>query len=66
VGVGNRGTSVLKNLLDVPGVVVPAICDINETNLSRAQALVEKSTTGKPEGYMRAWKIIAAWRNAKT
>ncbi len=53
VGVGNRGTSVLKNLLDVPGVVVPAICDINEANLSRAQALVEKTPTGRPEGYMR-------------
>jgi predicted dehydrogenase len=51
VGVGNRGTSLLRTLLALPGVDVPAICDINEANLARAQGLVEKTGRKRPEGY---------------
>ncbi len=51
VGVGNRGTSLLRTLLALPGVDVPAICDINEVNLARAQGLVEKTGRPRPEGY---------------
>lgn len=51
VGVGNRGTSLLRSLLALPGVAVPAICDINEANLARAQAMVEKSGRRRPQGY---------------
>ena len=51
VGVGNRGTSLLRTLLALPGVDVPAICDINEANLVRAQGLVEKNGRKRPEGY---------------
>ena len=51
VGVGNRGTAHVKNLLDLPGVEIPAICDINEANLSKSQALVEKAGHTRPEGY---------------
>jgi predicted homoserine dehydrogenase-like protein len=40
VGVGNRGTYLLRSILDLPGVDVPAVCDINEANLQRAQAVV--------------------------
>ena len=48
VGVGNRGTSLLRTLLALPGVDVPAICDINEANLARAQGLVEKTAASDP------------------
>lgn len=51
VGVGNRGTGLVKILLDVPGVEIPAICDINEERLQKAQAIVEKSGRRRPEGY---------------
>ena len=51
VGVGNRGTGLVKILLDVPGVEIPAICDINEEHLQNAQAIVEKSGRKRPEGY---------------
>lgn len=51
VGVGNRGTSLLRTLLALPGIEVPAICDINEANLVRAQELVEKTGRRRPEGY---------------
>ena len=51
VGVGQRGTGLVKTLLDVPGVEIPAICDINEEHLQSAQAIVEKSGRKRPEGY---------------
>src|SRR5579885_1163072 len=53
VGVGNRGTSLLRNFLDLPGVIVPAICDIDESHLARAQGIVEKAGRTRPEGYAR-------------
>ncbi len=53
VGTGRRGTSLLRNLLDVPGVELPALCDINEANLERAQGLVEKAGRPRPTGYAR-------------
>jgi predicted dehydrogenase len=51
VGVGNRGTGLVKILLDVPGVEMPAICDINEQHLQDAQSIVEKAGRKRPEGY---------------
>ena len=51
VGVGNRGTYLLRSILDLPGVEVSAICDINEANLQRGQAVVEKAGRKRPEGY---------------
>ncbi len=51
VGVGSRGSGILRSLLDVPGVEVPAVCDINEVNLARAQSVVEKAGRARPEGY---------------
>lgn len=51
VGVGNRGTSLLRTALDLPGVEVPAICDINEANLERGLGIVEKTGRPRPTGY---------------
>ena len=51
VGVGGRGTGLLRTLLDIPGVTVPALCDINEANLARAQDIVGKTGSKRPEGY---------------
>ncbi len=53
VGVGSRGTGLVKILLDVPGVEIPAICDINEEHLKNAQDIVEKRGRKRPEGYSR-------------
>jgi predicted dehydrogenase len=51
VGVGGRGTSLLGNMLHMPGVEIPAVCDVNPDHLARAQALVEKAGQPRPEGY---------------
>ncbi len=53
VGVGSRGTGLLRILLDVPGVQIPAISDINEEHLKNAQDIVEKGNRPRPEGYSR-------------
>src|SRR5262249_8200068 len=53
VGVGRRGTGLVKILLDIPGVEIPAICDINEDHLKSAQDIVEKRGRNRPEGYSR-------------
>jgi predicted dehydrogenase len=51
IGVGDRGTGLLRVTLRFPDVEIPAICDINEGNLKRAQDLVEKAHGKRPEGY---------------
>jgi predicted dehydrogenase len=53
VGVGGRGTSLLEVLLAMGDVAIPAICDINQEHLARAQAMVEKAGQKRPEGYSR-------------
>ena len=42
IGVGSRGTALLKNLLTRADTSVPAICDIDPANLKRAQDLVKE------------------------
>lgn len=54
VGTGNRGTSLLGMALRAPGVQVPALCDIDQANLERAQARVVKSGQPNPDGYTGA------------
>ena len=51
VGVGGSGTTHLRNLLRMEGVMIPAVGDINEERVSRAQGLVETAGQPKPEGY---------------
>ena len=51
VGVGGRGTHLLRLLLGMPGVSVPAVCDIQEPHRRRAQDLVEEQGQPRPEGY---------------
>lgn len=53
VGVGGRGTSLLEQMLRMDNVAVPAIADISESNLARAQKMVSDTGLAKPEGYSR-------------
>ncbi|HEY2038577.1 MAG TPA: Gfo/Idh/MocA family oxidoreductase [Edaphobacter sp.] len=52
VGVGGRGTSLLKNLLGADAKIV-AICDIAPEHAARAQKLVVDSKQSSPELYTR-------------
>ena len=51
IGVGDRGTGLLRVMLQYPDVEIPAICDIKPPNLKRAQDAVEKAHQNRPEGY---------------
>jgi predicted dehydrogenase len=53
VGVGGRGTVLLRVLLDLEGVEVKAVCDIIEERVVRAQNLVTAAGQPKPTGYSR-------------
>ncbi|MCE5250202.1 Gfo/Idh/MocA family oxidoreductase [bacterium] len=53
VGVGSRGTGLLQILLDIEGVQIPAICDIDADHLARAQTIVTDKGRPRPEGYSR-------------
>ena len=51
VGTGGRGTVLLKEALALGSVDVPAVCDINADNLSRAIGLAEETLKCRPDGY---------------
>src|ERR1041384_382939 len=54
VGVGARGTGLLELLLQLGGIDVPAIADVDESHVRRAQSIVEKHGQPRPEGYSRS------------
>ncbi len=51
VGVGNRGTALLRALLQLPYVDVLAVCDLLEARTVVAQGLVEKARGHQPAAY---------------
>jgi predicted dehydrogenase len=55
VGVGNRGTALLRNLLPLPGASVRAICDIKPAHAERAKNLVTGAGQKAPE-------IVTEWK----
>lgn len=57
IGVGNRGSFLLKNMLKVPGVKVVAICDIDEDRLKKAVEAVAPGGS-PPEGYREYRKLL--------
>ena len=54
VGVGGRGTSMLKVALSMEGVEIAAVCDIIPEKVERAQRLVEQAGQPKPKGFTGA------------
>lgn len=57
IGVGNRGSYLLKNMLKVQGVQIVAICDINPETLQRA--MNEAAAAGhQPEGSAEFRKVL--------
>jgi len=53
IGTGSRGRNMTDVLLQIPGINVPAICDISQVSLDRCAAIVEKRTGKKPQGYTK-------------
>ncbi len=59
VGVGTRGTVLLQNLLQIPGVEIRAVCDIDESHLLRGQATVSDKHQKRP-------RATADWKQMLT
>lgn len=53
VGVGSRGTLLLKLLLDMEAVEVKAVCDLLPERVARAQNMVSEAGQPAPTGYSR-------------
>ncbi|MBN2311417.1 MAG: Gfo/Idh/MocA family oxidoreductase [Candidatus Hydrogenedentes bacterium] len=51
VGIGKRGTSLIRTLLNLDGIEIRAVCDIKEDRVALAQQTIEQAGRPKPEGY---------------
>jgi myo-inositol 2-dehydrogenase / D-chiro-inositol 1-dehydrogenase len=51
IGVGNRGTSLVRALLELKGTSVAAVCDAEPKHRQRGQGIVEKASGQRPEAY---------------
>jgi myo-inositol 2-dehydrogenase/D-chiro-inositol 1-dehydrogenase len=58
IGLGNRGTSLLRTLLELPGVEVVAVGDAEAKHRIRAQGIVEKATGQRPDLYELAARVL--------
>ena len=57
IGVGNRGSFLLKHMLTVPGIKVVAICDLDPATLKAAIDLATKAGH-TPDGYAEYRKLL--------
>jgi predicted dehydrogenase len=53
VGVGGRGTGLLKQLLRIEGCQVTAVCDSMQDRVSRAQGVIKEAGFPEPAGYSK-------------
>ncbi len=53
IGTGNRGTGLLRNLLTMEGVEIPALCDINTDRLAYASKICVEAGQKEPEVYFK-------------
>jgi len=59
VGLSGRGMSQMGELLSVPGVIVPAVCDVYEDRALQGAALVEEKSGAPPRTYLDYKKMLA-------
>ena len=53
LGTGSRGTGMMQISLNLPGIQISAVCDIDEGRATKAQQIVEKATGRRPTPYTR-------------
>ena len=53
VGIGARGITLLKGLLNFDIVEIPAICDIREDRVDRAEKVIMDAGLSKPKKYSK-------------
>ncbi len=58
-GLSGRGKGQMSEMLSIPGVVVPAVCDLYEDRAEEAADLVEEKTGVRPAVYLDHKKMLA-------
>lgn len=58
IGLGTRGTSLLRTLLELPEAQVVALGDTEPKHLLRAQGIVERAKSFRPEGYEQLASLL--------
>jgi predicted dehydrogenase len=58
IGLGGQGTGRLNQFMKQPDVDAVAVCDVDQTHLDRAAALVEKTQGRKPEAFRDFRKLL--------
>jgi predicted dehydrogenase len=58
IGVGNRGTALLRTVLELPGAPIVAVCDAEPKHRQRGQGIVEKARGVRPESYDDPAKLL--------
>ncbi len=58
IGIGNRGTALLRALLELPGTPVVAVCDFDPRHRQRGQGIVDKARGTKPEAYEDPLRVL--------
>ncbi|MGO9463955.1 MAG: Gfo/Idh/MocA family protein [Isosphaeraceae bacterium] len=51
IGIGNRGTALLRGLLELPGTPIVAVCDAEPKHRQRGQGIVEKARGHRPAAF---------------
>ena len=58
VGLGGRGTNLLRTLLEIEGVEVAVVCDTEPKHRTRAQGIIEKTRGVQVEGVDRLARVL--------
>lgn len=58
IGLGNRGTTLLRTALEVPGVEVAAVHDAEPRHANRAQGIAEKARGHRPDACETWTKLL--------
>ena len=61
-GLGGRGRGQMREMLSIPGVIVPAVCDIYEDRARAAADIVEEKTGQRPAAYTDHREMLAKER----
>ena len=58
IGVGNRGTVLLRSVLELGGVEVVAVCDSERKNRQRGEGIVERARGRRPQSHTEPAKLL--------
>ena len=58
VGLGTRGTGLLRALLELEGAEIAAVCDLESRHRARASGIVEKAGKPRPDALERVGQVL--------